>query len=259
MIVLIVSSVSIVFLLYIVPYSKSDELCRGYPLVGIGFALQWLGNLGLEIYHITETYDHGVYGNMRIVFMVVAQLVIDILFMISVFAYAYMNRKSDQDIAAYHYTFVVTFGWSLLRQLIMLLFFAFVYFTEPISTVGIVAFGVIFAFMWSYLSKFVYEKVLAIGTNSIKYPVLITYTLVDVFVYFSINALTYFAIMMYITFLNSLPKAPVDSLLIKLICAFLPSLLAAAFTVYLKKWAKKQTSAENRSTYGSLQVQQAQT
>ena len=139
----------------------------------------------------------------------------------------------------------------------MLLFFVLVYFTEPISTVGIVTFGVIFAFMWSYLSKFVYKKVLAIGTNSIKYPVLITYTLVDVFVYFSINALTYFAIMMYITFLNSLPKAPVDSL-IKLICAFLPSLLAAAFSVYLKKWAKKQTSAENGGTYGSLQVQQAQ-
>ena len=141
----------------------------------------------------------------------------------------------------------------------MLLFFVLVYFTEPISTVGIVTFGVIFAFMWSNLSKFVYEKVLAIGTNSIKYPILIIYTLVDVFVYLSINALTYLTIMMYITFLNSLPKEPVDSLPIKLICALLPSLLAAAFTVYFKKWAKKQTSAENRSTYGSLQVQQAQT
>ena len=98
--------------------------------------------------------------------------------------------------------------------------------------------------------------------NSIKYPILIIYTLVDVFVYLSINALTYFTIMMYIALLNSLPKEPVDSLLIKLICAFLPSLLAAAFTAYFKKWAKKQTSdpaAENGGAYGSLQVQQAQT
>ena len=50
--------------------------------------------------------------------MGVAQLVIDILFMISVFAYTYMHKKPDQEtlkIAAYHYTFVVTFGWSLLR------------------------------------------------------------------------------------------------------------------------------------------------
>ena len=169
MIVLIASSVSIVFLLYIIPYSKSDELCKQYPLVGIGFALQWMGNLGLEIYHIKETYDHGVYGNLRIIFMVVAQLVIDILCMISVFAYMYMHKKPNQETSAYRYTFVVTFGWSLLRQLIMLFFFAlnFVYFTEPISTVGVVAFGVIFTFMWSYLSKFVYGKVLAIGMNSI--------------------------------------------------------------------------------------------
>ena len=239
MIVLIISSVSIIFLFYIIPYTKSDDLCKQYPLVWIGFALQWLGNIGLEIDHIKETYDHGIYSNMRIVIMVVVQLALDVLSMIFVFVYVYKFRKSPKILKTANYAMIITFSWSLLRQLIMLLFFTSIYPIEAISTVGIVAFGIIFAFIWAYLSKGVYEKVVNIDNFYVKCPFLITYILIDMFVYFSINAITYFAIMVYITFLNSLSKSP-DSQVLQLICAFLPPLLAAGFTFYLKRRTKKE-------------------
>ena len=236
MVVLTISSVSIVFLFYIIPYSKSDELCEQYPLVWIGFVVQWWSSIGLEIYHAKETYDHSIYGNMRILIMVVAQPVIDI---ICLFIFLCMRkcRKPPKTLKAVaYYAMIITFSWSLLRKLIMVLFYAFVYAAEPISTIGIVAFGVIFTVVWSYLSKGVYEKVLTINTSCVKWLFLIVFGLIDVFIYFSINAITYFAIMVYITFLNSLPKSPADGLVLKLICAFIPSLLAAGFTFCLKRW-----------------------
>ena len=163
MVVLIVSLVSIVFLLYIIPYSKSDDFSGRCPLVWIGFALQWLCNIGLEISHIIETYDHSTYGIMRISIMVIGQPGIDIICMITVFLCVCACRKSPEFLKTAYYAMIITFGWSLLRQLVMLLFYAFVYATEPISTIGIVAFGVIFTVV-SYLSTGVYKKVLDINS-----------------------------------------------------------------------------------------------
>jgi hypothetical protein len=208
--------------------------------------MQWLGNIALEIYHTEETYSPGVYGYMRISIMVIGQPMIDIICMILVFLCVRKCRKSPEILKTAYYAMIITFGWSLLRQLIMLLFYAFVYAAEPISVVGIVAFGVIFTIMWSYVSNGVYKT---IDTSCVrKYLLLITllYFLVEVFVYFSINAITYFAIMVYITFLNSLPKSSGDDgLVLKLICAFIPPLLAAGFTFSLKRWVpKKETTPE---------------
>ena len=242
MVVLIVSLVSIIFLLYVIPYSKSDEFCEQYPLVWIGFTVQWLSSIGLEIYHTKETYDRSIYGKMRISIMVIGQPVIDILCMIIVFICVHKCRDSPEILKTAYYVTIITFGWSLLRQLIMLSFFIFVDVVEPISTIGIVAFGVIFTVMWSYLSKGVYKKVLTIDTSYIKLPLLIIFGLIDIFVYFSINAITYFVIMVYITFLNSLPKSPED-ILLKLVCAFIPPLLAAGFTFGLKWWAPQNETA----------------
>jgi hypothetical protein len=210
--------------------------------------VQWLGNIALEIYHTEETYGPGIYGYMRISIMVIAQPVIDIICMILVFLCVHMCRTSPELLKTAYYAMIITFGWSLLRQLIMLLFYTFVYAAEPISVVGIVAFGVIFTIMWSYLSNGVYEKTLTIG---VKYLFLITlsYFLIDVFVYFSINAITYFAIMVYITFLNSLPKSSGDDgLVLKLICAFIPPLLAAGFTFCLKRSVPKNETAPDPET-----------
>ena len=242
MVVLIVSLVSIVFLVYIISYiyTKSDDFSGRYPLVWIGFALQWVCNTGLEISHIIETYDRSTYGNMRLSIMVIGQPVIDILCMIIVSICVNKCRDSPEILKTIYYAMIVTFGWSLLRQLIMLSFYAFVYAAEPISTIGIVAFGVIFTVAWSYLSKGVYDKVRTIKNCYVKWLLIIIFVLIDVFVYFSINAITYFAIMVYITFLNSLPKSPADGLVLKLICAFIPSILAAGFTFGLKWWAHQK-------------------
>ena len=204
-----------------------------YPL---GFAMQWVCSMGLEIYHTKETYGDSIYTNMRILIMVTGQLVIDILCIIIIlcmlimFVCMYKCRDSPVTLKIAYYVAIVTFGWSLLRQLIMLLFYAFVYTAEPISTIGIVAFGVIFTVVWSYLSTGVYKKVWNIKFCCVKWLFLIIFVLIDVSVYFSIIAITYFAIMVYITFLNSLPKSPADGLVLKLICAFIPSILAAGFT-----------------------------
>ena len=165
MVVLIVSFVSIVFLFYIIPYSKLDDFSGRYPLVWIGFAMQWVCSMGLEIYHTKETYGDSIYTNMRISITVIGQLVIDILCiiiilcMLIVFVCMYKCRDSPVTLKTAYYVAIVTFGWSLLRQLIMLLFYALVYTAESISTIGIVAFGVIFTVVWSYLSTGVYKKV----------------------------------------------------------------------------------------------------
>ena len=199
---------------------------------------------------------------MTITIMVVDQLALDVLCMIFDFVYVCKYRKPPEALKTAYYAVIVTFGWSMLRQLTMLLFFTFVYPIEAISTVGIVAFGIIFAFIWAYLSKGVYEKVVNIDNFYVKCPFLITYILIDVFVYFSINAITYFAIMVYITFLNSLSKSP-DSQVLQLICAFLPPLLAAGFTFYLKRRTKKEKGQRKagkaprrrrrRDGYGSIE------
>ena len=173
MVVLIVSLVSIVFLFYIIPYSKLDDFSGRYPLVWIGFALQWACSIGLEIYHTKETYGDSIYTNMRISIMVTGQLVIDILciiiiiFMLIVFVCVYKCKDSPVTLKTAYYAVIITFGWSLLRQLIMLLFYVFVYAAEPISTIGIVAFGVIFTVMWSYLSTGVYKKVSLWAINEV--------------------------------------------------------------------------------------------
>ena len=135
MIVLIVSLISIIFLLYDIPYTKLDDLHGRYPSVWIGLTLQWFCNISLEIYHVVETYHHHFYGNMRIA-MLIVQPALDILCMSFVFAYVYHKQS------AIYCAVLVTFGWSLLRQLISLFFFTFVYPIEIISTVGIVAFGI---------------------------------------------------------------------------------------------------------------------
>ena len=159
MVVVIASLVSIIFLVYIMPYTKSDDFSGQYPLVWIGFFLQWACNIGLEISHIIETYDCSTYGNMRLSIMVIGQLVIDILCMIIVSICVHKCRDSLEILKTIYYAMLVTFGWSLLRQLIMLSFYTFVYAAESISTIGIVAFGVIFTVVWSHLSKGVYKKV----------------------------------------------------------------------------------------------------
>ena len=268
MIVLVVSWIfSIIFLLYFIPFTKSadDGLCEQYmldceqcPLVWIGFVIQWLGYMGLEIYHLNETYDRGVYGNMRLVFMVVAPPLIDILCIICVSVYAYKCRKPPEYLKIAYYAVLITFVWSLLRQLILLLFIAMVYFVEPISAVGIVAFGIIFAFMWSYLSKRVYKEVLAISNVYVKCLLLVTFFLIDIFGYFSINAITFFTIMVYITFLNSLPKSSADGLALKLICAFLPALLAAGFTFCLSRWFPKKEAKKGSDNAPGQRKRKAQ-
>ena len=217
MIVLIVSLVSIVFLFYIIPYTKLDYFCEQYPLVWMGFTVQWLSSIGLEIYHTIETYGDSMYTNMRILITVVGQLVIDILciiiilWMVIMFVCVYKRTKhSPVTLKIAYYVAIVTFGWSLLRQLIILSFYAFVYATEPISTIGIVAFGIIFTIAWSYLSTGVYKKVWTINCKicheCVKWLLLIIFGLIDVFVYLSINVITYFTIMVYITFWTLCPN-----------------------------------------------------
>ena len=137
--------------------------------------MQWVCSIGLEIYHhvTKETYGDSIYTNMRISIMVTGQPVIDILciiiiiFMLIVFVCVYKCKDSPVTLKTAYYAVIITFGWSLLRQLIMLLFYVFVYAAEPISTIGIVAFGVIFTVMWSYLSTGVYKKVLLWAINEV--------------------------------------------------------------------------------------------
>ena len=155
--------------------------------------MQWVCSMGLEIYHTKETYGDSIYTNMRISITVIGQLVIDILCiiiilcMLIVFVCMYKCRDSPVTLKTAYYVAIVTFGWSLLRQLIMLLFYALVYTAESISTIGIVAFGVIFTIIWSYRSKRVYNKVLTINDCYVKWLLLTVYGFIDMFVYFSIN------------------------------------------------------------------------
>ena len=123
----------------------------------------------------------------------------------------------------------------------MLSFYTFVHATESISTIGIIAFSVIFTIMWSYLSKEVYDKVPTINNCCVKSLRLIFF-LSGVLAHFSINTITYFTIVVYITFLNSLPKSP-EHFLLELVCAFIPPLLAAGFTFGLQWWAPQNKIA----------------
>ena len=230
LVLMLVSIILVLFLIYILlPLYKRDDLYGQYPSVWIGLALQWLGNIALEIYLIEETYDHGLYGNMRIA-MLIAQPTLDVLCMIIVFVYECSGSELKPPLEAVYQAMIITFGWALLRQFISLFFFMAVYPIETISTVGIVAVCIIIAFMWSYMGKKLCEIVQR-GRNK-KYLILI-YALI-IFVYFSINVIAYLVIVLYITFLNSLQNLPF-SLVLKIIFAFSPPLLAALFTRILKK------------------------
>ena len=54
--------------------------------------------------------------------------------------------------------------------------------------------------------------------------------------------------MVYITFLNSLSKCRADGLVLKLICAFFPPLLAAGFTFGLNWWAPHDPAHDQNET-----------
>ena len=229
---MLVSVILVVLLIYVLlPQYKKDDLYGQYPSVWIGLALQWLGNIALEIYHIHETYDYGLYGNMRIT-MLIAQPTLDVLCMIiSVFVYKCGGSVLKPSLETVYRAMIITFGWALLRQFILLFFFTAVYPIEIISTIGIVAFGIIIAFMWSYMGKKLCEIVQ--GGRNKKIKQCLIYALIT-FVYFSINVIAYLLIVLYITFLNSLQNLPF-SLVLKIIFAFSPPLLAALFTRILKK------------------------
>ena len=149
--------------------------------------MQWVCNIVFECYH-KETYD-GTYGIIRISIMAIVQPVMDITILcISTALLLYHAcRKSPKILKKAYYAAIIDFGWFLLRQLIMLSFFVFVHVVEPISTIGIVAFGVIFTIIWSYRSKRVYNKVLTINDCYVKWLLLTVYGFIDMFVYFSIN------------------------------------------------------------------------
>ena len=231
LVLMLVSLILVLFFIYVLlPLYKRDDLYGQYPSVWICLALQWLGNIGLEIYHSKETYNHGLYGNIRIALLVVL-LALDVLCMSTIFACGYRRGQKPLPEAAY-YAVIITFGWALLRQLISLLFLTAVYLIEIVSTVGIVAFGIIIAFMWSYVGKKLCEVVQR-GKNKKICTKFLTYALI-MFVHFSINVVTYLTIVLYITFLNSLQNLPF-SLVLKIIFAFSPPLLAAFFTRILKK------------------------
>ena len=68
--------------------------------------------------------------------------------------------------------------------------------------------------------------------------------------YISINVITYLVIVLYITFLNSLQKSP-DMLVLQIIFAFLPPILAAVLTHALKKWTKKQEGTHDQDNENS--------
>ena len=124
----------------------------------------------------------------------------------------------------------------------MLFFFIAVYPTEIVSTVGFVALGIIITFIWAYLSKRVYKTVLSINSLAKKCLLFLLYAPIDTFVYFSINIITYYylVIMVYITFLNTLQTSPDSmSLIFQIIFSFLPPILAAAFTHALNMWMKR--------------------
>ena len=216
--------------------------------------MQWVCNIIFECYHDKETYDHRTYGNIRISIMATVQPVMDIILLCIITALLLCSacKKSPKILKKAYYAAIIGFGWSLLRQLIMLSFFIFVHVVEPISTIGIVAFGVIFTVAWSYFSTGVYKEVWNIKICCVKWLLLIIFVLIDMFVYFSINAITYFVIMVYITFLNSLPKSPAD-ILLQLVCAFIPSLLAAGFTFGLNQWASQNKTAIEKKTSDSVQ------
>ena len=150
--------------------------------------MQCVCNIVFECYH-KETYD-GTYGNIRISLMAIVQPVMDITILcISIYCTASLScmQKVAKILKKAYYAAIIDFGWFLLRQLIMLSFFVFVHVVEPISTIGIVAFGVIFTIIWSYRSKRVYNKVLTINDCYVKWLLLTVYGFIDMFVYFSIN------------------------------------------------------------------------
>ena len=255
MIELIMSLVSIIFLLYIIPYNKWRNLQEQYPSVWLGLALQWFGSIGLEIYLLRETYDHHFYGKMRIA-MLIVEPALDVLCMIFVFAYVYKNSKPSQAVFC---AMIVTFSWSMLRQLISLFFFTPVYPIEIVSTVGIVAFGITIAFMWAHFSKTHCETGQSDNdhdvsdTNNantvccIQVCMSILIYALNTFAYFSIIIVTYFLIILYITFLNSFQTSPDNiSLVFMIIFSFLPPILAAAFEHTLEKWTKKDDMQDNK-------------
>ena len=107
-VVLVLMLVSIILLLIFIciwlPYTKLqlDHLCGQCPSVLIGLALLWLGNISFEIYHIVDIKDHGlynIYGIMRIVIMVIAQPVLDIILcVIFAFFYVYKCRNESPEL-----------------------------------------------------------------------------------------------------------------------------------------------------------------
>ena len=246
-IVLVLMLVSIIFFFFLLifvllPYTKLqlDDLHERCPSVGLGLVLLWFVNIGIEIYHIVEIEDRGLYHNMRIA-MLVVQFAIDISCMS--IAFAYKNRRGQKPLLkAAYYAVIITFGWVLLRQLISLLFFTAVFLVEIISTIGIVAFGIIIAFMWAYFSKHLFE---AGQSDNAKFNFVtkcLIYILI-LFVYLSIDVITYFVIILYITFLNSFQKSPGS--LFRIIFSFFPPILAAVFTHFLKRWAKKEEGTQD--------------
>ena len=269
MIVLVLKVVPIIVLLLIYvllpcTYTKKqlDHLYEQCPSVWTGLALLWMANIGLEVCHIAEIEDRGFYRKMRIA-MLVAQPFFDASCIGIVFFYKHVREQKPCLEVAYCAA-LITFGWALLRQLISLFFFTAVYPVEIISTIGIVAFGIIIAFMCAYCSKRLCEAWQSDNDGNdnakrnfgTKYLIiLIINHILITFVYFFIIVITYFLIMLYITFLNSFQKSP-GSLFLQIIFAFLPSILAAAFTFALEKWTKStQDNKNSRNGYERVRME----
>ena len=245
-IIIVVTSMVASICLILIPYTKLDHLFEHYPSVWIGFILQWFGNTGLEIYHIvyveTLPYDpsYRLYGSIRIG-MLVGQASFDAL-CISLVSITVHKCASQPLGKALYCAAITTFSLSLLRQIISQIFFMPVYPIEIISTLGIVALGIVITFKWASLSKILPDHKIMQNNNIIivkcldlSLPKFLTYVLNTV-VYVLINTFTYLVIMLYITFLNSFQKSPF-SLLLQIIFALLPSLSSAIFSRYgLDRW-----------------------